>query len=335
MISKERKDELKKTSIAAVGESLYGLSYKIDGRKRRLRCSQHESLLIDLETNFFFWNSKCERGDVIRFVQVCEKELNARNVSFSEAAKIVADFRGIAYVPSETVKSASMMEPKSMKGLDIPEKADVQNRIMPYLCEKRKLDRKLIEKLVHEKRIYQDKRGNVCFVGTDEKNRIQYIMSRGTGSSPFKSDASGSIVDVGFYVENDPKNRKIIITEGIIDALSYQTIDLMKGKVIDYNLLGAGGNEKVWQTFYFNFVKRRMKDRIEEIVIAVDNDQGGDKAWNCFIEKASRLCPDATVVRHIPREKDVNADLIELFEERLSSENTKMAVFEDEEELDL
>lgn len=300
-------------SIASFAESIYGLSFERDGKGVRLRCKQHDSLLVDTRSNYFFWNSRAEQGDIFRFIQVYEMYQNGNEISFYEAKKKANQFLGVDYQPSQQILDAKNAKVTTPVTLEVPKKVNRYDKIASYLCGSRKIDFMLASDLIKKNRLYQDERNNICFVGIDEKGKVQYIMQRGTGKSVFKGDAFGSIIEVGFYYSNKDKTKKIILTESIIDALSYQSMDILNNKSIDYDLLGCGGTNKVWSTFYFNYTKRNWNHSLEEVIVATDNDTAGFKAYEEFVKQCTEKGFTFKIKREIPVAKDFNDDLVNLY----------------------
>ena len=84
-----------------------------------------------------------------------------------------------AHLPAAVPVSA---EPQSGKRLILPEKAGMlQARLMDYLCNRRGIGSGIVTAMLDEGRIYEDRRGNVVFVGFDELNRPRFASLRGTG----------------------------------------------------------------------------------------------------------------------------------------------------------
>ena len=71
-------------------------------------------------------------------------------------------------------------EDEQPKTLILPEKRRLSFRLCAYLCQKRGVDSNDVNTLMHEGKLYEDKRGNVVFVGHDEQGAAWFASLRGT-----------------------------------------------------------------------------------------------------------------------------------------------------------
>lgn len=123
--------------------------------------------------------------------------------------------------------------------------------------------------------IYQDaEHRNAVFVGYNAEGKADFACVRGTYlSKKFVKDIEGCNYDNCIFIDNN--STSLVVTESIIDALSYMSMLASHGK--DYNqysynaLSGTGKIQAV-----INNVKAH--ENINTVVIAFDNDKGGIEA---------------------------------------------------------
>ena len=151
------------------------------------RCDQHRSLAIKADRLSWYWHSKGVGG-----FGVLDYLTKVENVSFREAVEMALTGGGTfieTYAPFP-------YEPKytpPQKKLILPEKTGVPLRLYDYLCNKRGIDSEIVHTLMQWDMLYEDKKGNVVFVGFDEESREPRFASlRGTwGDCSFRGDCKG------------------------------------------------------------------------------------------------------------------------------------------------
>lgn len=133
------------------------------------------------------------------------------------------------------------------------------------------------------------------------------IEKRGADGS--KHIIKGSEKGLWTYGRNISKAKKVVITESPFDAVSYQQLS-GEDDVFLISTMGTmseSGKESL----------KRVFEKLEsgtEVILAVDNDRGGDLAVEAIMEVAKKaLNKDSGVkfLRHKPRYKDWNEDLQE------------------------
>ncbi len=72
--------------------------------------------------------------------------------------------------------------PPKKRELVLPDRADNMRNVFAYLCQTRKIDSKIVEALVREGLLYQDKRGNAVFLHEDENGQIIGAEIQGTNT---------------------------------------------------------------------------------------------------------------------------------------------------------
>ncbi|PFX55026.1 DUF3991 and toprim domain-containing protein [Bacillus pseudomycoides] len=259
------------------------------------RHTEHDSLII--RDNMFAWNSRGEKGyGAISFAKMYY------GMSFQEAVRDV----NLGDYPTFT--SSKEEEPKQDEPFRYPGHLEVQDKqaIKQYLTQERKIDSRLVNWLIGQDLVAQDKKKNVVFkwreqggtgdiVGAERQGTVKMENKRGSFKQilPNGKPHTGFMVDVG-------KPTSIYYFESPIDLLSYWTLQqnrLQNARLVSMNGLKM---KTVLRTF------KEAKDEgllVNRIVLAVDNDKAGKE----FTEKMGALTITPRVQMHIPsQEKDWN-----------------------------
>lgn len=170
-------------------------------------------------------------------------------------------------------------------------------RVFAYLTKTRGLPQDAVERLFHEKLLYEDERGNCVFVSS----HCNYAEVRGTNTFGKKFRQSiGKIYNGGYWAFNaKPTNTMVFICEAAIDAIS---LYCLLG-VEDATYVSVGGctkHESVYNVVHDNTLGNGR------YVIAFDSDEPGNKAYERLVGELAML------ERITPRMKDWNEDLLEL-----------------------
>lgn len=266
-----------------------------------LTCKEHDSLRIDTDKQKFWRNAYDVSGDIIDFVMhfedVDKKDAIAK---LKNIAHITNDISVPAKPPERTVPDT---EPP--KTFTLPEK-DVNNKnVFAYLTQTRKIDCQIVNELMKDERLYQDKRKNCVFVGYDNERKPVFANQRGTNSQhKFVGDIVGSNYNECFYL-NHGENKRLFIAESVIDILSVAT--LLKNAGIDYhdyNYLALSGTHKT-QAISHHLQQQPAKS----VILCLDNDAAGAAATERIKQLLSEHgCQDNIEVWK-PEHKDWNEDL--------------------------
>jgi len=107
--------------------------------------------------------------------------------------------------------------------LVIPERAESMRNVFAYLCQTRKIDSKIVEALVREGLLYQDKRGNAVFLHKGENGLIVGAEIQGTNTfKRFKGVAAGT-TDSVFSLKIGEPNRAYVFESAIV-LLSFKML---------------------------------------------------------------------------------------------------------------
>lgn len=203
--------------------------------------------------------------------------------------------------------------PKQTKPFVLPIKDTNNDLIIRYLCNKRKIDKDIVDYFISTNQIYQDKQfKNVVFVGYDG-DKPSYAFKRSIFKN-YKLDHSGSNKAFSFSFTNS--NSPILhVFEAAIDLLSYMTIlKLDHQNFKQYNYLSlAGASDKIASKTEADipialksFLERNKN--IKTLIFHLDNDEVGIGATFKIINVLSQKyhCIDD----HPKDCKDVNEELI-------------------------
>lgn len=244
------------------------------------RWEKHDSLTV--KGNKWFRHSQNKGGYPIDFVmEFFEK-------TFPEAVQMLI---------GENVAEMTV-EPVQRSEFRLPPRCESNTRIIKYLTGERKLPLDLLEAFIADGLIYEDaNHHNVVFVGKDEKGVTRYAHCRETAKK-FRMDVSGSDKSYAFCYRG--KGNELFVFEAPIDLLSYIALYPAGWKERSYLSLG-GVSPKALERFLSE------RTDIENIFIAMDNDEAGNRA----AEKLAELIPkEKSVYRFLPQAKDWNEDLV-------------------------
>ena len=203
--------------------------------------------------------------------------------------------------------------PKQTKPFELPIKDTNNDLIIRYLCNKRKIDKDIVDYFISVNQIYQDKQfKNAVFVGYNGE-KPAYAFKRSIFKN-YKLDHSGSNKAFSFSFTNS-KSSILHVFEAAIDLLSYMTIlKLDHQDFKQYNYLSlAGASDKIASKTEADipialksFLERNKN--IKTLIFHLDNDEVGIgatfKIMNVLSQKYD--CIDD----HPKDCKDVNEELI-------------------------
>lgn len=177
------------------------------------RCREHPSLVIKNDRLSWYWHSKGVGG-----YGALDYLMKVEGSAFHDAMDIL---QGAAMSFSPVAAPPAVQESKSLL---LPEKAKTDNRLIAYLCEIRGIDKGIVTALLDEKKLYEDIRGNVVFVGYDPQGRARFACLRGTYGASFKRDCPGSDKRYGFQITGTGTGS-LYVFEAPIDALSHAALE--------------------------------------------------------------------------------------------------------------
>ncbi len=228
---------------------------------------EHDSLKIS--NGMWHWFSRHIGGK-----NALDYLMKVKGFSFSEAVTLLSE--GTLSFP---VKEVELINTTCV--LEIPRlNPDIQ-RVKRYLAG-RGIDTGIIEYFQNEEMILEDAKYHNCiFIGKDEQNRPRYGTVRGIYSS-FKRELSGSDKAYSFQLAPGEPNKPLHVFEGVIDLLSYITLESKSGREWQSEgYLSLGG---VYETDNKQDIPIALNAYLEKhpnvrpIVLHLDNDEIGRKA---------------------------------------------------------
>ncbi len=165
----------------------------------------------------------------------------------------------------------------------LPDRNSDNRRVIAYLCKSRKLDYSIISELLKQRLLYQDKRGNCCFVMRDWQGHSIGAELHGTGGIRFKQSTRHTCY--GFHISCGSQTAGAMFFESAIDLLSYY--QMHRSSLMHHTLVSmAGLNDNV-------ILQYKQLNPEKKICICCDNGQAGDN----FISRIRNQIADVYVHR--------------------------------------
>jgi len=161
-------------------------------------------------------------------------------------------------------------------------------RIKEYLHGKRRIPLDTINTLIESGRLYADDRNNAVFPMLGKRAEIVGAELRGTGAVQWRGMALGSRKNLGAFIVNMRKSKKMVICESAIDAIS---VFLLRPWCIAVSTSGVAG-DPAWL--------RNVLAGGYEVFCGFDSDEAGEH----FARKMIRNHP--SIKRMRPELKDWN-----------------------------
>ena len=255
------------------------------------RCRQHPSLAVKSDRLSWYWHSKGIGGH-----GALDYLIKAEGLPFRQAVESVANIPAAAPISAERQPD---------KRLILPEKGGMlQSRLIDYLCNRRGVGIGIVGALLDGGSIYEDRRGNVVFVGFDEQHKPRFASLRGTcGGQPFRMDCAGSDKWYGFHMTYSPSER-LYIFESPIDAMSHASL---AGEWRRDNRLSLAGTSDTALPKYLE-----AHPQTKELVLCLDNDPPGREASVAIARKYAGQGYRTRI--ELPSAKDYNEDLLQKIE---------------------
>jgi hypothetical protein len=285
-------ERVRNTDVIAFLEKYSGFTFAHQGGA--YRCEQHKSFAVKADRLSWYWHSQGVGGHgALDFLVKAEK------MSFRDAVGVITG----AILPTAPTRTRQAAEPPP-KTLILPEASGVPLRLYDYLCIKRGIDGDVVNTLMQKEKLYEDRRGNVVFVGHDEQGAARFASLRGT-QGDFRGDCAGSDKRYGFQAVFAPCER-VYVFESPIDLMSDATLtNAAEGDTGAWkqdSRLSLSGTSDVALSFFLNKHKE-----VREIVLCLDNDTAGREAAALIARKYA--AKGYTVLIDFPQGKDFNEDL--------------------------
>ena len=296
--------EVRNTDIITFLERYSGFAFTSKGGA--YRCQQHPSLAVKSDRLSFYWHSKGVGG-----YGAVDYLIKIENMAFREAVETIVPL--CTTEPTHPKKPIPPSTNEPPKNLILPEKAGLTLQLFQYLCNRRGIASTIVNTLIQKEQLYQDRRGNVVFVGYDQQGKARFASLRGTyGDCTFRRDCAGSDKRYGFNMTASPSadtpTHKLYIFESAIDAMSHASLVNAqagdKDTWLQHNRLSLGGTADTALAHYLN-----TYPNINELVLCLDNDTAGQEATTHLTRK---YVDNGFIVRAEPSTgKDFNEDLLD------------------------
>ena len=279
----------------------------VSGHGKWYSLKEHDSCVINNNSNNFYWNSRQKTGDIITFVEeyygvdfkkACEI-LGAKNRSY-----IIKPYNPeIEYIEREKADTSALNK-------NLSEDKYMKNTFA-YLIKTRMIDPEVVSEFVDKGYLRQDMHKNAIFktfTDDDKQKDLIAVQKKGTGQKPYQYiDPNGENVGFRYPIKN---KDTIYLFEAPIDLMSYYD---MNRDVTGY-LIAMGGLKQ-------NVILNNITKDTKKICICVDNDQAGDKFCETIkaLKKIDIRLKNIEIERIKPTLKDFNDDLKE--KKRNLSEN--------------
>ena len=292
MIDNKTIEQARNADIIAFLEKYHGFTFA--PMSGGYRCQQHKSLAVKADRLSFYWHSRGVGG-----FGALDYLVKVENMPFREAVEVITGATPPTAPPQR--------ETEPPKTLILPEKSGLQLRLYDYLCNKRGIDSAIVNSLIQEEKLYEDRRGNIVFVGHDEQGAVRFASLRGTHGD-YRGDCPGSDKRYGFNISACAPSDRLYLYESAIDLMSHAS--LVNADMSDTNAwkqhsrLSLAGTSDTAIPFFLNQHKG-----IKELVFCLDNDPAGRDAAIHLMRKYSGKGYFARI--EPPQGKDFNVDLIQ------------------------
>lgn len=200
--------------------------------------------------------------------------IKIRGMSFTDAVTQINERMGI------TPSSFSVQKKNVRAVFSLPQRSDSNDLMINYLTG-RGIDKEIVLELMAQGRIYEEKwHHNVVFVGTDSDGEPKHASVRAANDTRFMYDVEGSNKRFSFLIFSE-KTDELHIFESAIDALSFLTLEKMKGKNWhDYSILSLSGVSATRLTELPYPLQQYIYDHPGKgkFFLHLDNDAAGIKA---------------------------------------------------------
>lgn len=263
---------------------------------------EHDSLHFS-NGKWYWWSQGKGGTSALDYLVIVER------YTFKDACNYLLDLMNIS-APIITYDYS-----KSTKTFELPQKDVNNDLVIHYLCDKRKINREIVDYFISTNQIYQSyKFKNAVFVGYDG-NQPAYAFKRSVFKN-YKLDHAGSNKAFSFSFTN-PNSTILHVFEAAIDLISYMTIlkmDYQDYKQYNYlSLAGASNQIASKQESDIPIALKSFLERnknIKTIIFHLDNDEVGIGATSKIIKVLFKKyqCIDD----HPKESKDVNEELVNI-----------------------
>jgi hypothetical protein len=277
-------------------EYLESIAYPIKREGVRARDLKIDSLVF--LGNGYIRNSTKEAGTILDFL------IKYLNYDFVQAMYKLLEYSG-KFQSNKYVISDLNKEICKLSDFEILPRNEMK-QTYGYLCNYRKIDRKIVNELIEKKLIFQEKiHNNILFPIYDENNEFVGAELQGSLSDQrFKGLSPSVKYGYGFNTGFGKNYKYILFFESAIDLISFIEIERFKNKYLENCLLVSlsGIKENIYNHMYK--VYSSENEQLQP-VLCVDNDSAGES----FIKRIKALNEAVIVLKPDISFKDWNEQL--------------------------
>lgn len=278
-------DEIRRARQADLVAYLRQQGYELKREGKNWRIEDHGGLLV--QGNHWKQFSTGEGGNALDFL------VKVMGRDFKTA---IQELTGVPVaVPGEMAGLR-----KKLKPLVMPPAARNQRRVIAYLTKTRGLPVDIVVSLIRAGLLLQDDRGNCVFPCLDETGEARGAILEGTLSNVrWKGRAPGSDISYPWWWPPTGGNSNLVtVVENPIDALS---LAVLRPGCRQGHIIALGGlHENAVNAFI-------LRLKIKQVVLALDNDQEGQKAAKRLSEGLLKTGVHCWILK--PEKKDWNSIL--------------------------
>ncbi|AIQ62528.1 topoisomerase [Paenibacillus stellifer] len=276
-----------------------------------VRCSRnaystrtHDSLKIS-NGKWFWWSRGIGGRSALDYL------IKVRGMSFPDAVLQIGGNPPVHMAPT----TPAIQQDGSNTRLELPEPYETSNRVVAYLS-KRGISRDVIDFCLKTGRLYESRRyHNVVFVGFDQHGTPRYAAIRGTTSTRYMGEATGSDKRYSFAIPAMEYSTELHLFESAIDLLSYCTPEHLAGRDWrqTHNLSLAGiyrpkavEAQSIPPAALVQYL--RSFPQVNQLILHLDNDEPGRLAATTIHHQLSSVL---SIYDKPPKNgKDVNEELM-------------------------
>lgn len=262
--------------------------YQLISKGQYYTMPEHDSMVF-APNGMWYWNSRGLKGKALDFMIYYEGKAPA------DAILELAGDKEPAQLTAQ--KQAAPPPEKPRQFISLPEPSDTNRRLYAYLCKERKLDYKVVSRLVNDGLLYEglNRQGekvqhNAIFVYRNPEGEVIGAFARGlTSTSTYKRDIRGSDKSFGWMIPHPSREPEALyVFEACIDAASHMTLSPSWEKADRLSLEGLSPKPLL------NYLANHPQ--VKRVVLCLDNDMAGQAAT----QRLAQRLEDVEVMVQIP-----------------------------------